>query len=118
LLELLLVLLIAVSAISLVLPQISTVRTGVALKASARELAGALRATRSEAIARHREVPFVLDAAFKRRLAEVRAEVSADAAIRFFPDGSSTGGKVTLGAGGLSYVVQVDWLTGRVVILE
>ena len=34
--------------------------------------------------------------------------------IRFFPDGSSTGGRVTLSHGSRQYFVDVDWLTGRV----
>ncbi|MDX1606523.1 MAG: hypothetical protein R3202_10055, partial [Candidatus Competibacterales bacterium] len=36
--------------------------------------------------------------------------------IRFFPDGSSTGGHIALAEGGLEYRVNVDWLTGRVTI--
>jgi general secretion pathway protein H len=34
--------------------------------------------------------------------------------IRFFPDGSSTGGRITLGLDGLSSVIDIDWLTGLV----
>lgn len=34
--------------------------------------------------------------------------------IRFFPDGSSTGGRVTLSSGERRYHVDVDWLTGQV----
>ena len=34
--------------------------------------------------------------------------------IRFFPDGSSTGGRVTLASGERRYFVDVDWLTGLV----
>jgi len=109
LLELLVVLLIAASAIALVLPQLSGARAGIVLKSSAREVAGALRAARGEAIARHREVSFV-----------TAAEVSGslDGVIRFFPDGSSSGGSIRLSAAGRSYVIEVDWLTGRVAILD
>ncbi len=39
-------------------------------------------------------------------------------AIRFFPDGGSNGGRITLAAGERKYDVDVDWLTGRVSILE
>jgi general secretion pathway protein H len=39
-------------------------------------------------------------------------------AIRFFPDGGSTGGRITLAAGERKYDVDVDWLTGRVTILD
>lgn len=38
----------------------------------------------------------------------------APSAIRFFADGSSTGGGVRLRQGGRSAEVAVDWLTGRV----
>lgn len=34
--------------------------------------------------------------------------------IRFFPDGSASGGHITLSAGTRTYVISVDWLTGRV----
>jgi general secretion pathway protein H len=37
-------------------------------------------------------------------------------AIRFFADGGSTGGRVTLSAGERAYVVDVSWLTGRVTV--
>ena len=39
-------------------------------------------------------------------------------AIRFFPDGGSNGGRVTVFAGERKYEVDVDWLTGRVAILD
>jgi general secretion pathway protein H len=39
-------------------------------------------------------------------------------AIRFYPDGGSTGGRVTLSAGERKFDVDVDWLTGRVAILD
>ncbi len=38
--------------------------------------------------------------------------------IRFYPDGSSTGGRVTLSLEGLQMRVDVEWLTGRVRITE
>jgi general secretion pathway protein H len=34
--------------------------------------------------------------------------------IRFFPDGSSTGGRITISAGERREDVDVDWLSGRV----
>jgi general secretion pathway protein H len=38
--------------------------------------------------------------------------------IRFFPDGSSTGGSISLASGRETHTVVVDWLTGRVRISE
>jgi general secretion pathway protein H len=39
-------------------------------------------------------------------------------AIRFYPDGSSTGGRITVTFGRTQYLVDVDWLTGRVSITD
>ncbi len=39
-------------------------------------------------------------------------------AIRFFPDGGSNGGRITLAVGERKYDVDVDWLSGRVAILD
>ena len=39
-------------------------------------------------------------------------------AIRFYPDGGSNGGRVTLTAGERKFEVDIDWLTGRVAILQ
>lgn len=39
-------------------------------------------------------------------------------ALSFFPDGSSKGGRISLGNGGLIQHIDVEWLTGRVRVLE
>lgn len=38
----------------------------------------------------------------------------SSAAIRFFPNGSSTGGTIALASEGKMYEIRVNWLTGRV----
>jgi general secretion pathway protein H len=38
--------------------------------------------------------------------------------IRFFPDGSSTGGRITLRAGQRQWHVNVSWLTGEVRVVD
>ena len=38
--------------------------------------------------------------------------------IRFFPDGGSNGGRITVASGERKFDVDVDWLTGRVAILD
>ena len=137
-LELLVVLAIAASVMAVALPQFSRMASLVAVKSAARELASALRSARSQAIAGQREVALMLDVQARtyrlagatqiRRLGSdlelkllaAQSEVSTPqtGAIRFFPDGSSTGGRVTLAAIGQSYIVDVNWLTGRVAIHE
>ena len=44
--------------------------------------------------------------------------VSLPVQIRFFPDGSATGGRVRLARDNRQYVVVVDWLTGSVSLEE
>ena len=39
-------------------------------------------------------------------------------AIRFYPDGSSNGGRVTVAAGERGFEIDVDWLTGHVTIKD
>lgn len=133
----LLELLVALAVIGLVLASVpmivASARPGPAARVAAEELAAALRLTRSEAIGRYAPATLLLDVdqrvyrgadGGERALAEnlefkfvtARSELIGEAAgqIRFFPDGSATGGRITVSDGGQSYVVTVDWLTGAV----
>ena len=38
--------------------------------------------------------------------------------MRFFADGGSNGGRVTLAAGERKFDIDIDWLTGRVAIQD
>src|ERR1700730_10833028 len=108
---------------------------GLGIEATAAELAGGLRMSRSEAILTNRPVAFGLDltghryrvgtAAPRRLPADLSVElltISGEARdaregdIRFNPDGSSTGGRISLIDGQRRVAVGVDWLTGRVSI--
>jgi general secretion pathway protein H len=110
---------------------------GLGIEATAAELAAGLRLARSEAIVTNRPVAFDLDlighryrvgTAPPRRLpTDVAIElltVSGEARdaregdIRFNPDGSSTGGRISLIDGRRRVGVGVDWLTGRVSIAD
>jgi len=135
LVELLVVLAVMAAVLAIAVPVVGTAVPGLAFKSSVRDVATALRASRSEAIVGNRETAFVLDLATRayvvtgrepRRLRDdidiafvtARSEMLGETAgvIRFFPDGSSTGGRVTLTRAERSYHVDVDWLTGRVAI--
>ena len=110
---------------------------GLGLQATAGELAAGLRLARSEAILSNRPVLFDLDlighryrigTGTPRRLpADLSLElltISGEAlngregAIRFIPDGSSTGGRISLADGRRRIGVGVDWLTGRVSVAD
>jgi general secretion pathway protein H len=138
LLELLFVLALMVLMLALVPPLLTGSVSGAQLKAAARELAAGLSQARSEAILRQRDAVLVLDVDrrsyqitgtarvfrlpekldFKLYTAQSELAGGSAGAIRFFPDGSSTGGRITVSAGERSFGVDVDWLTGRVRILD
>lgn len=138
LLELLIVLSIMAIIAALVLPTFGNGVSSSELKGSAREVAAVLRFARSEALATRQETRVVLDLEGRTfaidhggrprtlpRLVELKlftaqSDLVSDkvGAIRFFPDGGSNGGRVTLAAGLRKYDIDIDWLTGRVAILD
>ena len=40
------------------------------------------------------------------------------ASVRFFPDGSSTGGRITLEWGKVGWRININWLTGQIELEE
>lgn len=138
LLEILVVLVIGVLLVALVPPLLSGLSGGTELRSTARQLAAGLRAARNEAITRQREAVLTLDLAQHRfgvsgdarvvklpdsvalKLYTAQAELldSATGNIRFFPDGSSTGGHLIVSGPKIAYRVNVDWLTGAIVIVD
>ena len=138
LLELLIVLAIMALIAGLALPLFGNGVSTTELRSSARQLAAGLRTARTEALAQRRETFLVLDVAGKRfkvdqdprehrlpagvelKLFTAQNDLvdATTGAIRFFPDGGSNGGRITVAAGTRKYEVDVDWLTGRVAILD
>lgn len=108
------------------------------LRGAASEVATTLRETRRQAQVGQARRRFVIDTASRRfgiqgsaawRPLPDGVEVGLTTAeslladerrggIDFFPDGSSTGGRVTLGMQGLSVRVDIEWLTGRIRVSE
>lgn len=132
------VLVLAGLVLAITPPLISAAVPGVQLKGTARTLVSALRQTRNLAIGEARPQRLTLDLeartiqvpgrsrpiAIPERV-QVRMTVAASqrsgpeqAALAFFPDGSSTGGRIELARGDRSFSVDVDWLTGKVTLLE
>jgi general secretion pathway protein H len=134
LLELIVVLAIAALLVAVVVPLGSHRRDHDALQAGAREIAAALRLARSRAILSNRPTSFLVDVengfyrppgATAARAVPTGSHVAlytaqqellsgTTGAIRFYPDGSSTGGGLGLSLGGERYEILVDWLTGGV----
>jgi general secretion pathway protein H len=136
LVELLAVLVVLALVAGVAATQFGARHGGAALEAAAHEIASRCRAARAAAIRQAESRTVVID--MKSRLVTVGADVppfriaetigiasetSAGerhggevAGIRFFPNGTSTGGKVRLETGRQAYEVRVNWLTGRVVV--
>lgn len=133
LLEILLVLVVLAIAAALVLPALVQ-PSGTQLRTAAGSFAAGLRRARNDAVSSHREVllsvnlddkAFVIGSSQRRQYVPEQISLSVftarsevlderNAAIRFFPDGSSTGGRIDLKSGDRGYHIDVDWLTGQV----
>ncbi len=123
---------------ALAAPMVSSGVSGTELKASARQLAAGLRKARSDAVSRRQESVLMVDVeghqfqlsgdqrvyrlpksvAVKLFTAESELVNGSTGTIRFFPDGGSTGGRVTVSSHGRQYDVDINWLTGQVSILD
>ena len=133
LVELLVVLAIAALAMSAVPPLFSAAMPGVEMKAAARRTVSSLCLARETAIRQGKEVALVVDVeqrrlelpghrslTFPKRLKVILEAADREmldeqrGAIRFFPDGSSTGGRIILANDESGYQVGVIWLTGRI----
>ncbi len=138
LIELLVVLTMIALLATLATPMISRVVPGIELQSAAEGLRTELRLARSAAIRDNRETWLLIDVdsgAYQRDRA-TRAQAVPPAIrltlltarreqidetlgrIRFFPDGSSTGGTVRLLRETRAFTVAVDWFDGRVSIDE
>ena len=137
LLEMLVVILLIGLAVAAVSVSVTQGLAGARVNAASGEIAAGLRATRAQAIVGHKEQSFDVD---------VRADTWSDPGrkdvhlpkgmklsitsaledrpddhtgrIRFFPDGSSTGGHIILAAGQRRWRINVSWLTGQVAVVQ
>ncbi|OGT32386.1 MAG: type II secretion system protein GspH [Gammaproteobacteria bacterium RBG_16_51_14] len=132
--EILVVMAIMTLILALVPPLLPDVIASTRLKSAAREIAAGLNYTRSKAITLQKEMTLTMDVEEKSfRMDEKQKvlnvpddttislitdrseQISAHKGhIRFFPDGSSTGGQIKLARASKELLVDVHWLTGRV----
>lgn len=137
LLEVLVVVALMAVIASLAAPLLVRAVSGMEAQVSARQVAATLRKSRSQAIIENRDMAVTVgvddrsiriggDAVEKLpdnvrvRIYSARSEQEDEntAGIRFFPDGSSTGGEIVLQDGKSVYHVRVEWLTGQVAIVK
>ena len=138
LIELLVVLMLMSLIAAMAVPFLPGGVSSTELRGAAREVAAGLRYARSDAVATRRETRLLLDLEKRSFQIERDARVhnlpkqvdlklftaqrdlvdEKTGAIRFYPDGGSNGGRITIAAGERKYEVDVDWLTGRVAIAD
>ena len=138
LIELTVVLLIIVLGFSVIGSNISSGNQSAQLKAVARDLASALRYARGQALITHQEVAVAINLAENNYkvsnrdkthhfsdeidltlvIAQDEFEDDETGHIRFYADGSSSGGRITLEWGNLTYFVDVNWLSGKIDISD
>ena len=136
LLELLVVLLLMTVVFAATPPLMSSIGLTTELRGSARQLAAGLRLARNEAVTKQQAEALTVDLEqrefsvagktralpddedVKVKLYTAQAELIDETRgnIRFFPDGSSTGGYIALADAKVEYRVKVDWVTGHISI--
>ena len=134
--EMLVVLAIMALVLVIVPPFLPNVMASTHVKSAARELAANLKHARSLAIDRQQETIFIVNVDEKRYTLDKKSKILTlpdgaslslitakleqlsenEGQIRFFPDGSSTGGQIKLAHAEREYIVDVHWLTGKVKI--
>lgn len=133
LVELLVVLALMGLILAVAPPMLSAALPGLELKSAARRTAATLRLAREEAIRAGSDSAVVINVEnhtlaisggrvtrlperLEVRLLAAAHEMQGESAgaIRFFPDGSSTGGRVMFGYKQSGYQIGVSWLTGRI----
>ena len=133
LVELLVVLAILVLVAGISVPYLrGSASDRVRLEAATRRLAAALRLSRTAAVLRQTEIALVVDAerhefssaavaretfdpdiAVRLKIAEPERLSPSRGGVRFFADGSSTGGDMILSLGNSEARICVNWLAGE-----
>lgn len=124
LIEMIVVLIILGLALSIVAGFLPRRNATLELAAATARITGALRVARSHAMVEGHAVQFAatagghgfsLDKA-QYNLGAAVTLVLAQPRILFEPDGSTSGGSLRVQVDGKQRVIQIDWLTGRVVV--
>ena len=133
LLELLAVLVILALVAGIAAPRLADMARP-AVTGDAAALAASLRFARQQAVFAGRESVLMLDieagtwsidgAPAGRLNRSVHASITTDAdeagrahaAVRFYPDGRSSGARIALAAGDVARRIEIDWLTGHVTL--
>jgi general secretion pathway protein H len=133
-LELTVVLFVVVLGFSVIGLNLSSGNDSTQFEAAARDIVSALRYARGQALMTHQETTVALNlgdnsytVTGRDRLYQIseaiditvvtaQTELTGEgtASIRFFADGSSTGGRITLELGNVAWKIDINWLTGQI----
>lgn len=135
LLELLVALVLLALLFRITAPRLDGVLERQRLGASARDIVSTLRLARTRALttqqaaavhfdlARHayqlegRPERYPLPPGATVTMTTARSEADGDeGAFRFYPDGSTTGGRLSMQAAGLTMAINLHWLTGHIAV--
>ncbi len=134
LLELMVVLFVIVLGFSVIGANISSGTSTAGHQAAARDLLSALRYARGQALlsreettvslnldentytVSNRDKVFAIPETIDLTVVTAQEELTGkdEANIRFFPDGSSSGGRIKLERNGINWQIDINWLTGQV----
>lgn len=134
LLELTVVLFVVVLGFSVIGLNLASGNDSTEIKAAARDIVSALRFARGHALMTHQEATLTLDLtgntytvsgrdkryqipeAIDLTVVTAQTELNGEgeANIRFFADGSATGGRITLERGKAAWKIDINWLTGQI----
>ncbi len=107
-------------------------------KAAARDIVSALRYARGEALIAHQDIALTLDLehnsytlsnrdkiyeipqAIDVTVVTAQSELTGQGqgSIRFFADGSATGGRITLERNAIKWQIDINWLTGQIELAD
>nr|WP_310735246.1 GspH/FimT family pseudopilin [Dokdonella fugitiva] len=137
LIELMAVILLLAIALTIVSVGFSKSLEAAKVRAASRDLVAALRYTRGQAIVKGKSQALVLnlednsyvapgkgskklpkDMTLQLTTADIEQTGAHSGGIRFFPDGSSTGGHISVLLGQREWRINVAWLTGEIALDE
>ena len=133
LVELIVVLAILAVLTTLVSPALTSLMPGYHLRAAADDMIAQARRARSMAFSTNKPAGFFIDVSERQTFAEDKApstwpqDISVNVTsakylqrgssiseIRFYPDGTSTGGLLELLSDGMAVTIRVDWFDGQI----
>jgi len=138
LLELIVVLFIVVLGFSVIGINLSSGSDSTEHQSVARDMVSALRYARGQALLTHRDTAVTIDLAENSYTVSGRSRVYAipqtidvilvtaqaeldgegKGSVRFFSDGSSSGGRIKLERAGRAWKIDINWLTGQIELEE